>query len=78
MLFFFKHNICSILVDKIDKDNNGKITEDELKFYIDHTQKRYIYEDVDRQWKELNPNNDELVSWQRYINYTFGFDVGKC
>ena len=66
-----------MLVDKIDRDSDGKITEEELKFYIDHTQKRYIYEDVDRQWKELNPDNKVSIIWGEYVNRTYGFDVGK-
>ena len=64
-------------MDKIDKDNDGKITEDELKSYIDHTQKRYIYEDVDRQWNELNPEKHDSLGWQEYVNITYGYDVGK-
>ena len=67
----------SIIVDKIDKDNDGKITEDELKSFIDHTQKRYIYEDVDRQWNELNPEKHDSLGWQEYVNITYGYDVGK-
>lgn len=64
-----------ILADKIDRDHDGKVSEDELKFYIDHTQKRYIYEDVDRQWLELNPDNKHTVSWGEYVNRTYGFDI---
>ena len=66
-----------VLVDKIDRNSDGKITEEELKFYIDHTQKRYIYEDVDRQWKELNQENKPSILWGEYVNRTYGFDIGK-
>lgn len=68
---------CRILVEKIDSNGDGKITEDELKSYVDHTQKRYIYEDVDRQWKDLNPDGKPSLSWGEYVNRTYGFDVGK-
>ncbi|XP_046863839.1 calumenin-like isoform X2 [Xenia sp. Carnegie-2017] len=64
-----------ILVEKIDSNGDGKITEDELKSYVDHTQKRYIYEDVDRQWKDLNPDGKPSLSWGEYVNRTYGFDV---
>ena len=64
-----------ILADKIDRDSDGKITEEELKFYIDHTQKRYIYEDVDRQWKDLNPDSKPSILWGEYVNRTYGYDV---
>ena len=41
------------IVDRIDKDHNGKVTEKELQDWIRFTSKRYIYEDVDRQWDQL-------------------------
>lgn len=41
------------IVERIDKDNSGKVTEKELNDWIKFTSKRYIYEDVDRQWDQL-------------------------
>lgn len=41
------------IVDRIDKDHNGKVTQKELEGWIRFTSKRYIYEDVDRQWEQL-------------------------
>lgn len=40
-------------MERIDKDNSGKVTEKELNDWIKFTSKRYIYEDVDRQWDQL-------------------------
>lgn len=51
-------------MDKIDADSDGFVTLVELKDWIRYTQKRYIEEDVDRHWKQHNPENDELISWE--------------
>lgn len=63
----------AIIVDKIDKDKNGAVTADELQEWIKFTQKRYIYEDVERQWKSHELNHDSLLSWNEYQNVTYGF-----
>lgn len=34
----------AIIVDKIDKDKNGFVTQQELQDWIKFTQRRYIYE----------------------------------
>ncbi|KAK3570051.1 hypothetical protein QTP86_009582, partial [Hemibagrus guttatus] len=39
------------IVEKIDEDHDGFVTVDEMKNWIKHAQKRWIYEDVDRQWQ---------------------------
>lgn len=62
-----------IIVDKIDKDGDGFVTLVELKDWIRYTQRRYIDEDVDRQWKQHNPNNDESMSWETYRKAVYGF-----
>ena len=65
----------SIIVDKIDLNRDGNITETELKQWIQQSQKRYIYEDVDRQW-QVHTDNDPTVrklSWERFRNKTYGF-----
>ena len=62
----------SKIYDKIDKDQNGKVTEEELKEWIQFIQKRYIVEDTERQWKEHDPEGD-AVSWESYKKRTYGF-----
>lgn len=62
-----------LIVDKIDTDNNGKITREELKDWIRFTQKRYISEDVERQWQAQNPTNEETISWENYQKLVYGF-----
>jgi len=63
----------AIIVDKIDKDKNGIVTAEELQEWIKFTQKRYIYEDVERQWNSHELNHDSLLSWDEYKNVTYGF-----
>lgn len=63
----------AIIVDKIDKDKNGVVTATELQEWIKFTQKRYIYEDVERQWTSHELNHDSLLSWDEYMNVTYGF-----
>ncbi|CAK1578827.1 unnamed protein product [Parnassius mnemosyne] len=62
-----------IIVDKIDADNDGFVTLVELKDWIRYTQKRYIEEDVDRHWKQHNPDNAELLPWETYRKNVYGF-----
>lgn len=61
------------IVDKIDKDQDGFVTLDELKDWIKYTQRRYIMEDVERQWSGHNPENKETISWEEYRKTTYGF-----
>ncbi|CAH2063160.1 unnamed protein product, partial [Iphiclides podalirius] len=62
-----------IIVDKIDADNDGFVTLVELKDWIRYTQKRYIEEDVDRHWKQHNPENNDLIPWETYRKNVYGF-----
>lgn len=72
--FFFW--ICSMLVDRIDEDKDGYVTAEEMKRWIKHAQKRWIYDDVDRQWKSHDLNGDGFVSWEEYKNATYGYVLG--
>lgn len=36
----------------------------ELKNWISFTQRRYIDDDVNRQWKQHNPDNAEKLHWE--------------
>lgn len=52
------------------------MTVEELKAWIKFAQKRWIYEDVERQWKGHDLNEDGLVSWEEYKNATYGYILG--
>jgi Ca2+-binding EF-hand superfamily protein len=62
-----------LIVDKIDNNNDGYVSREELKDWIRYTQKRYISEDVDRQWNQHNPENEEKIPWERYQKLVYGF-----
>ncbi|KAM3859207.1 calumenin-A [Diretmus argenteus] len=66
-----KHRL-GLIVDKIDDNKDGAVTEEELKAWIKKAQKKYIYDSVDRQWKEFDMNNDGLITWEEYKNVTYG------
>ncbi|XP_078666809.1 calumenin-like isoform X3 [Branchiostoma floridae x Branchiostoma belcheri] len=61
------------MVDKIDKDKDGFVTQQELKEWIQYTQKKYILEDVERQWDSHDLNRDKRIHWDEYKNTTYGF-----
>ncbi|XP_009324789.1 PREDICTED: calumenin-like, partial [Pygoscelis adeliae] len=61
------------IVSKIDEDKDGFVTVEELKDWIKFAQKRWIYEDVERQWKGHDLNEDGLISWEEYKNATYGY-----
>jgi len=71
--------VCNfrLIVDKIDKDADGSVSGEELKDWIQYTQKRYIVDDVERQWKAHNPENKEKISWEEYKKMVYGFMDGK-
>ncbi|XP_041636452.1 calumenin-A [Cheilinus undulatus] len=62
----------SIMVDQMDKNKDGFISEDELKRWIKDAQQKHIYESVERQWSDFDMNNDGLISWGEYRNVTYG------
>ncbi|KAJ8245650.1 hypothetical protein GJAV_G00273000 [Gymnothorax javanicus] len=61
-----------MIVDKIDADKDGYVTEEELKAWIKKAQKKYIYDNVDRQWKDFDLNADGVIAWEEYKNVTYG------
>jgi len=60
-----------IIYDKIDKDNDGLVTEDELKEWIRRVQNLYVEKDTDRQWKDYG--DIEELDWTDYKKRTYGF-----
>lgn len=61
LFFFWKSRI---IVDRIDENKDKFVDMSELKNWISFTQRRYIEDDVDRQWKQHNPNNTEQINWE--------------
>ncbi len=71
--FFSFHSISSsALFDRIDSDHNGTITKQELKDWIKSVQTRYITDDAERQWKQINnDSNHHEISWDEYDQVTY-------
>uniref|UniRef100_A0A8C6XCM5 Reticulocalbin-3 n=1 Tax=Naja naja TaxID=35670 RepID=A0A8C6XCM5_NAJNA len=67
------------IVSKIDGDQDGFVTVEELKAWIKFAQKRWIYEDGAKrsQWQEYDLNQDGSISWEEYRNVTYGTYLGK-
>lgn len=68
---------CRLIVDKIDEDKDGFVSQEELKDWIRYTQRRYITDDVDRHWKTHNPEDKEKISWEEYKKMLYGFMDGE-
>ncbi|KAH1021177.1 hypothetical protein HUJ04_010724 [Dendroctonus ponderosae] len=62
-----------IIVTKIDNNSDGFISREELKDWIRYTQKRYISDDVNRQWKQHNLEDTTTLSWNTYQKLVYGF-----
>lgn len=65
------------IVDRIDSDSNGLISTEELTAWIKRVQKRYVYENVARVWKDYDVNNDNHISWEEYKQATYGYYLGE-
>lgn len=65
------------IVDRIDDDKDGYITTEELKTWIKRVQKRYIYENVAKVWKDYDLNKDDKIAWEEYKQATYGYYLGK-
>lgn len=67
----------SKIVDRIDSDADGFITSDEMKLWIKRVQKRYVYENVAKIWRDYDLNQDDAVAWEEYKQATYGYYLGK-
>lgn len=69
--------VCSLIVNKIDKNNDGYVTQEELKDWIKFTQTRYIMNDVHSQWDNHKNLENGKLSWALYRKDTYGFMSGE-
>ncbi|XP_078738474.1 calumenin-B-like [Lampetra fluviatilis] len=58
------------LVDRMDADGDGLVSEEELAAWIRVTQRRWLHEDAEQRWRD--PNGDGRLSWDEYRNATYG------
>lgn len=63
-----------IIYDKIDKDQNNQLSEEELSSWIQYVQNRYIRQDTERQWSNYQgtDTNGMTLSWDVYKDRTYG------
>ena len=72
-MFVFRKLVKS----KIDKNNDGFVTEQELQDWIKYTQNKYIFEDADKQITSNDLDKDGFVTWEEYKNATYGYIESK-
>ncbi|XP_057551423.1 reticulocalbin-1 [Hippopotamus amphibius kiboko] len=65
------------IVDRIDNDGDGFVTTEELKTWIKRVQKRYIYDNVAKVWKDYDRDKDDHISWEEYKQATYGYYLGN-
>lgn len=68
---------CRKIVERIDTDKDGFVSHAELQHWIKHRQNKYIEENVSKNWKEYDKNNDDKISWIEYKNTTYGTYLGR-
>jgi len=61
------------IVERIDSNEDGFVTLDEMRDWIRFTQQRYVSEDVDRQWNQHNVDQKETITWEEYRHLVYGF-----
>lgn len=80
-LFWFGNSNTSFthrkIVDRIDTDKDGYVSHAELHYWIKHRQRRYIEENVNKNWKDYDMNQDDKIGWEEYKNTTYGYYLGK-
>ena len=62
-----------LIIDKIDKDSNGKITEEELEKWLIFVQTRYIREESEKQFQYHDTDQDGKIRWEEYKEVSYGF-----
>lgn len=61
-----------IIVDKIDKNRDGKVSQEEMEEWVRHVARRYVYDDVDSVWDYHDMNKDGFIDMEEYKNVSFG------
>jgi len=61
------------LIDKMDKNGDGNVDEQELTQWIHYVQTKYIYDDTERQWEDNDLDKDGKITWDEYKQHTYGF-----
>jgi calumenin len=67
-----KRRLENLVKNKIDKDHDNVVSEQELHDWIHHTSRKYVEENRDKHWSNYKPNDAGLLSWETYKLTTFG------
>uniref|UniRef100_A0A0N5C535 Reticulocalbin-3 n=1 Tax=Strongyloides papillosus TaxID=174720 RepID=A0A0N5C535_STREA len=69
----------SLLIPKMDSNNDGFVEEDELRNHINFMQQRYVNNDVERTWKNYKADKvaDGKLSWEDYREMVYGHPTGE-
>jgi hypothetical protein len=60
---FYYSIIDSLIVDRIDKNKDGKVSHQELTDWIRFASKRWLYDDGDRLWDHLKKRETYLLKY---------------
>ena len=63
----------SLVVNKIDLDNDTLVTEGELTKWIKETAQRSVDRRTEEFWTRNNPGGEEEISWDKYRAIQYGF-----
>lgn len=80
IFYFINNNTTSThrkIIDRIDTDKDGYVSHAELHYWIKHRQRRYIEENVNKNWKDYDMNQDGNIGWEEYKNVTYGSYLGN-
>lgn len=61
-----------VIVDKIDTDKDGFVSEKEMIAWIKYIQKSYVSEDAKHQWENMEKKDKNVMSWDDYAKVTYG------
>ena len=59
-------------MDKIDKDKDSHVSENELRNWIRFQHKTYKQKYADKKWIKINVSNDSLLTFDELIENTIG------
>jgi len=62
-----------LIYDKMDENQDGEVSEEELTNWMKHTQTKYIDEDVEKQWEAHTAAEKDHISWDEYKQSVYGF-----
>jgi Ca2+-binding EF-hand superfamily protein len=58
---------------KIDYNDDGKLSKEELQRWMEKVSTKYMEDDIAQQWPAHDKNNDDKLTWDEYKDSVFGF-----